>query len=58
MQFGFETCPYCGSIVGFVYVHGHYQCKQCNQNVLPCCGGEQSENIDSTTETDQTGEKD
>ena len=41
MQFGFEQCPYCGSVKGFVYVHGHYQCSTCNNNVMPCCGGEQ-----------------
>jgi hypothetical protein len=41
MQFGFQQCPYCGSTKGFVYVHGHYQCRVCNQNVMPCCGGEQ-----------------
>lgn len=41
MQFGFEICPYCGFQEGFVYVHGHYQCKRCHQNVMPCCGGEQ-----------------
>lgn len=41
MQFGFQQCPYCGSTKGFVYVHGHYQCQVCSQNVMPCCGGEQ-----------------
>lgn len=41
MQFGFEQCPYCGNISGFVYIHGHYQCRRCHQNVMPCCGGEQ-----------------
>lgn len=41
MQFGFQQCPYCGSTRGFVYVHGHYQCNTCKQNVMPCCGGEQ-----------------
>jgi hypothetical protein len=41
MQFGFDRCPYCGNTNGFVYVHGHYQCKVCNQNVMPCCSGEQ-----------------
>lgn len=41
MQFGFEQCPYCHSHAGFDYVHGHYQCKVCKQNVMPCCGGEQ-----------------
>jgi hypothetical protein len=43
MQFGFEQCPYCGFQGGFVYVHGHYQCKRCHQNVMPCCSGEQGE---------------
>lgn len=42
MQFGFQHCPYCGSTKGFVYVHGHYQCNTCKQNVMPCCGGEQA----------------
>ncbi len=45
MQFGFEQCPYCGNISGFVYIHGHYQCKRCHQNVMPCCGGEQQDEI-------------
>lgn len=43
MQFGFQQCPYCGSAQGFVYVHGHYQCHVCKQNVMPCCGGEQQQ---------------
>ena len=52
MQFGFERCPYCGNTNGFIYVHGHYQCKVCNQNVMPCCGGEQeSETDDAKTES-------
>lgn len=41
MQFGFSICPYCAHHGGFVYVHGHYQCKHCHQNVMPCCSGEQ-----------------
>lgn len=41
MQFGFEQCPYCNCNLPFVYVHGHYQCAACKQNVMPCCGGEQ-----------------
>ncbi len=55
MQFGFTQCPYCGSPNGFVYVHGHYQCKVCHQNVLPCCGGEQEvkeEPIENPSEQD------
>lgn len=51
MQFGFEQCPYCGNISGFVYIHGHYQCKRCHQNVMPCCGGEQeTENMETQNE--------
>jgi hypothetical protein len=46
MQFGFEQCPYCYSHSGFHYVHGHYQCKVCKQNVMPCCGGEQQTESD------------
>lgn len=54
MQFGFEQCPYCGNPSGFVYVHGHYQCKRCHQNVMPCCGGEQ----ENETENDEDTQKD
>jgi len=55
MQFGFEQCPYCGSTKGFVYIHGHYQCKVCHNNVIPCCGGEQEENL---PDSDPDKEKD
>ena len=53
-QFGFEQCPYCGSRFGFVYVHGHYQCKVCHQNVMPCCGGEQEVGDEEIKETNKT----
>jgi DNA-directed RNA polymerase subunit RPC12/RpoP len=58
MQFGYTVCPYCSSSKGFVYIHGHYQCVVCNQNVMPCCGGEQevisnSELIEPTVNSDQ-----
>ena len=52
MQFGFEHCPYCGNNSGFIYIHGHYQCKQCNQNVMPCCGGEQDHEAKENFQTD------
>jgi hypothetical protein len=45
MQFGFEQCPYCGFQGGFIYIHGHYQCKRCHQNVMPCCSGEQENDV-------------
>lgn len=53
MQFGFEICPYCNSPAGFDYVHGHYQCKVCKQNVMPCCGGEQESHIENTNENNE-----
>jgi len=50
MQFGFEICPYCNSSAGFDYVHGHYQCKVCKQNVMPCCGCEQQSELEKKDE--------
>ncbi|MBL6624224.1 MAG: hypothetical protein ISQ22_00540 [Rhizobiales bacterium] len=35
-----ETCPFCNSNLGFVYVQSHYQCLNCKQVTDPCCGGE------------------
>jgi hypothetical protein len=32
-------CPFCGQFAGYVFVHGHYQCNNCGQNVMPCCEG-------------------
>ncbi len=34
-----EPCPFCGQFAGYVFVHGHYQCLNCGQNVVPCCEG-------------------
>lgn len=58
MQFGFEQCPYCGNISGFVYIHSHYQCKRCHQNVMPCCGGEQQHEINILNPEDTVGDAD
>lgn len=33
-------CPFCGSLSGVVYLHGHYQCVSCFINIDPCCQGE------------------
>jgi hypothetical protein len=49
---GFYHCPYCHSPSGFVYVHGHYQCHSCGNNVNPCCGGETMDACHSFTITD------
>ena len=38
-----EFCPMCRSAKGSVFVHGHYQCLDCKQNIYPCCSGESCE---------------
>ena len=38
-----------------VFVHGHYQCAHCGNNIRPCCEGEQAvaeETIAGKTGTD------
>ena len=35
-----NVCPVCMSSGGNIFVHGHYQCVDCKQNVDPCCSGE------------------
>lgn len=32
-----QQCLFCGNLVTYVHVHGHYQCPVCNTNALPCC---------------------
>lgn len=36
-------CLVCGQIVKLVFVHSHYQCPACGNNVLPCCEGENND---------------
>lgn len=38
-----ERCPYCGTTMRPVPVHGHEQCRLCHTNIRPCCDGEQAE---------------
>ena len=33
-----QVCPYCQSLVEFIWVHGHYQCPKCKNVVVSCCG--------------------
>jgi hypothetical protein len=33
-----QVCPYCQSLVEFVWVHSHYQCPNCKNVVTSCCG--------------------
>ncbi|HEY3250687.1 MAG TPA: hypothetical protein VGK25_06170 [Ignavibacteria bacterium] len=35
-----KVCPYCQNLVGFIWVHGHYQCPICKNVVIGCCGDE------------------
>jgi hypothetical protein len=43
-------CPFCGSVLHVVAVHGHGQCARCGTNVEPCCTGASAE-----TEADEPG---
>jgi len=36
-----QRCGYCGFWGEMVFVHSHYQCPHCKNNILPCCEGEQ-----------------
>lgn len=35
-----QQCLFCGNVVTYIYVHGHYQCPTCFTNALPCCDGD------------------
>lgn len=47
-------CLFCGNQIDFVFVHGHYQCPVCNTNALPCCDGDNCNNIFLTEPQDRT----
>ena len=36
-------CSFCHQENKVVYVHGHYQCTNCKQVIVPCCNGETAE---------------
>lgn len=38
-------CLFCGNTVQLLFVHGHYQCPVCKTNALPCCDGDNCNNI-------------
>jgi transposase len=33
-----QACPYCQALVELIWVHGHYQCPNCKNVVVSCCG--------------------
>jgi hypothetical protein len=35
-----QHCGYCGFHGPMVFVHSHYQCPVCHNNIMPCCEGE------------------
>ena len=35
-----QLCEYCGYYGEMIFVHSHYQCPRCKNNVVPCCEGE------------------
>lgn len=44
-------CGYCGFYGEMVFVHSHYQCPRCKNNIAPCCEGETEQ-----TESEDPGE--
>ena len=38
-------CLFCGNSIQLVFVHGHYQCPVCKTNALPCCDGDNCDNL-------------
>ncbi len=38
-------CLFCGHPVRLIRVHGHYQCPCCKINALPCCDGDNCDNL-------------
>ena len=54
-------CGYCGFYGELVWVHSHYQCPRCKNNIMPCCEGESSDTLDlenTDSEDDITEESD
>ena len=45
-------CPWCGSMVNLIWVHGHGQCSNCGTNIDECCRGENC-NLLEDKSTDQ-----
>jgi hypothetical protein len=39
------NCLFCGSNSHLIFVHGHYQCPVCKTNALPCCDGDNCNNV-------------
>jgi hypothetical protein len=33
-----QICPYCNRLTEFIWVHGHYQCPECRNIIIGCCG--------------------
>lgn len=42
----FQQCGYCGFSGEMVFVHSHYQCPVCHNNIMPCCEGEFADNLE------------
>ncbi len=43
-----QQCAFCGTVVQLIFIHGHYQCPVCGNNVLPCCEGESENPADNS----------
>jgi hypothetical protein len=42
----FQHCGYCGFSGEMVFVHSHYQCPVCHNNIMPCCEGEFADDLE------------
>lgn len=54
-------CGYCGYYGEMVFVHSHYQCPRCKNNIAPCCEGEnfveEEEDLDEQNKKSKEAEK-
>jgi hypothetical protein len=48
-------CPFCGTRLQVVAVHGHGQCAACGTNVEPCCTGADAADEAASTGRTQAG---
>lgn len=57
-----EKCLFCGNTVELIRVHGHYQCAHCKTNALPCCDGNNCNDLylneSAPSNKDEKGQKD
>ena len=50
-------CPFCSNTVHLIHVHGHYQCPFCKTNAMPCCDGDNCNNLFINEGINETNEQ-